>query len=354
MTGIILPFDRTDTEPLWQGIYTYEGWREYVNAPQLEKPRLPTLQEYRALPEMEREALDLERMRYALGFGPLKTPALEKVSKVVKNELRVNLGAPADQVKGGVVIDGHASYGKTTIAKTIARQYELMIRSKARFADASARDLFIPVVHVTLQRNTSPKAMALAVCRYLNVPLRGRETEDDLVRAIYDAVPRHRILMFVIDDIHFLRARSKEGQETSNFLKSLMSLTGATFLYVGIDVEKMGILQEHGVASLVSSQTASRFKRAPVLPFGKEDSAWRSLLRKIEGQLCLLDQTPGTFEGCYKLIYNRTGGSIGTLMNLMRNAAVEAIGGTERITVDDLRSVDLDYAATKQGGLEDS
>ena len=63
------------------------------------------------------------------------------------------------------------------------------------------------------------------------------------MQAIYQAVERHTILLFVVDDIHFLRVRSKSGQETSNFLKSLMSLTGATFIYVGVDVEQMGVLR---------------------------------------------------------------------------------------------------------------
>ncbi|MGX9687364.1 ATP-binding protein [Deinococcus wulumuqiensis] len=353
MTGIILPGDGPGGQMPEQGIYTYEGWRQYVAAPTLERPVLPTLEEYRAMNAAQREAIDRERRRYVMGFGPLSTPAMQRVSEVLKKQLRVNLHVPADQVKVGVVIDGLASHGKTTIAKTVARQFERMIREKASFRDDRARDAFIPVVHVTLHPKMTPKSMAWEICHFLNVPVRGRETEQQLVSAIHEAVARHRILLFVIDDIHFLKGRSREGQELSDFLKSLMSRTGATFLYVGIDVESMGIMQDRGAVSLASSQTAARFVLQKVWPFEKEDRMWRVLLRDVEEHLCLLDQVPGTLEKCYRLIYNRTGGSIGTLMNLLRNAAEGAIGRTERITADDLRSVSLDYAASVQGSLED-
>lgn len=353
MTGIVLPWDAPDGPPVTRSIYTYEGWRLYVNAPTLSLPVLPTLADYRALSPAQRRALDQARLRYVMGFGPLATPAMKDVGDVLKRQLRINMQVPADQVKVGVVIDGHASHGKTTIAKTIARQFERMIRREASFADPASSDLFVPVVHVTLLRSTTPKGLALAICEFLNVPLRGRETEQQLVTAIHLAVTRHRIQIFVIDDIHFLQARSEAGRETSNFLKSLMSLTGATFLYIGIDVESMGFLQEHGAPSLASSQTAARFVVQRVQPFAKEDRVWRVLLREVERHLCLLDQEAGTLEKHYRLIYNRTGGSIGTLMNLLRNAASGAIGGTERVTADDLRRAELDYAATVQGSLED-
>ncbi|WP_119674067.1 ATP-binding protein [Deinococcus sp. RM] len=354
MSGIVFPWEATDGQPASQSIYTYEGWRLYVNAPVMTPLQLPTLAEYRALPLAGRQQLDQARLRYVMGFGPLSTPALKQVGEVLKRHIRINMQVPTDQVKVGVVIDGHAAHGKTTIAKTIARQFERMIRREAIFADPAASDLFIPVVHVTLLRSTTPKGLALAICQFLNVPLRGKETEQQLVSAVQQAVIRHRILLFVIDDIHFLQPRSKEGKETSNFLKSLMNLTGATFLYIGIDVESMGFLQEHGAPSLASSQTAARFVVQRVRPFGKEDQVWRLLLREVERHMCLLDQPPGTLEHHYRLIYNRTGGSIGSLMNLLRNAALGAIGGTERVTAAELRQAELDYAATVQGSLEDS
>ena len=354
MTGIILPFGppQGDGENA-QGdnIYTYDGWRAFVKRPVATPPLPMTRALYGQLPPQGRRLYDETRKTYIMQFGPLNTPMLDEVKTAIKDQADANLRAPRDQVKVGVIIDGHANLGKTTMVKTIARQFELTIRKQASFESAEAEHLFIPVVHVTLQRDTTPKAMAEAICHYLHVPLRGSKTENQLVQAIYEAVERHRILMFVIDDIHFLRVRSKSGQDTSNFMKSLMSRTGATFVYVGVGVEDMGILQEQG-DTLATSQTASRFIHMPVSAFEKGSDHWKLFLRKIEGHLMLLDHTPGTLEKYADLLYNRTGGSVGPLMNLLRKAALQAVGGVERIDRRALLRALMDYKSMMNGNLE--
>lgn len=354
MTGIILPFgppQGDDENAQGDNIYTYDGWRAFVNRPPLISPGLLPRAMYEGLTAESRRSYNETRRTYIMQFGPLNTPMLKDVKDVIKEQLYANVRAPRDQVKVGVIIDGHANLGKTTMIKAIARQFELTIRKDTGFESAEAEHLFIPVVHVTLQRDTTPKAMAQAICQYLHVPLRGRETEHQLVQAIYQAVNRHRIALFVVDDIHFLRVRSKSGQETSNFLKSLMSLTGATFIYVGVGVEEMGILEEQG-GTLATSQTASRFIHQPIPAFEKGDDLWKDFLRKIEKHLPLLDQTPGTLEKYADLLYNRTGGSVGPLMNLLRKAALKAVGGLERIDRPALLQAHMDYKSMMNGSLE--
>ncbi|WP_104990668.1 ATP-binding protein [Deinococcus sp. NW-56] len=355
MTGIILPFgppqgDGEDAQG--DNIYTYDGWRAFVNRPVPTPPPAMTRALYEALPREGRELYDETRRTYIMQFGPINTPMLDVAKQVIKEQVDANVRAPLDQVKTGVIIDGHANLGKTTMVKAIARQFERSIRARTSFAGPEAEHLFIPVVHVTLQRDTTPKAMAQAICHYLHVPLRGRETEHQLVQAIHEAVRRHRILLFVVDDIHFLRVRSKSGQETSNFLKSLMSLTGATFVYVGVGVEELGILQEHG-PTLATSQTASRFIHLPIPPFEKGSDAWTRLLRAVEGHLALLDQEPGTLEKHAALLFGRSGGSVGPLMNLLRKAALQAVGGQERIGAQALRQARMDYKSMMDGSLEE-
>ncbi|MDL2344788.1 ATP-binding protein [Deinococcus sp. MIMF12] len=351
MAGILLPFQTASADD--QNIYTYEGWRAYVDAPTLEPPPRMTRAAYEALSTHVRAEYDEARRLYIMRFGPLNTPDMQVVKLAIKEQLEANIRAPRHQVKVGLVVDGHANLGKTTIAKAVGRQFERRVRGPGTVPDPRAHDEFVPVVHVTLQRDTTPKGLAQAICDYLHVPHRRDTTEPVLVRAIYRAVERHRILLFVVDDIHFLQARSRGGQETSNFMKSLMTITGATFVYVGVDVEQMGVLQEHGTPTLASSQTASRFIHLPVRPMEKGSEAWRRLLRAVEGHLPLLDHEAGTLERCADLLYSRTGGSVGPLMNLLRTTALRAVGGEERLDHRALRAARMDYRSTMEGNLED-
>lgn len=351
MAGLLLPFQVPSGED--QNIYTYEGWRAYVQTSPLEPLPRMTRAAYDALSPDARSQYVEVRRSYIMRFGPIYTPDLHVIKLAIKEQMQANIRAPRHQVKVGLIVDGHANLGKTTIAKAVGRQFELSVRNLNTVPDAGVRDLFIPVVHVTLQRDTTPKGMAQAICDYLHILHRRDTTEPVLVRAIYEAVERHNILLFVVDDIHFLQARSRGGQETSNFLKSLMSLTGATFVYVGIDVEQMGVLQEHGTLTLASSQTASRFIRLPVRSMEKGSEDWKMMLGAVEAYLPLLDQEPGTLERYANLLYGRTGGSIGALMNLLRTTALQAVGGKECLDHDALRAARMDYRSTMEGNLGD-
>lgn len=338
------------TQDRWQTIYTREGWSAYVNAPTPVGPRVLKRDEYEALEEAARRQYDFERRKYIMNSGPIMTPAVSEALGCARGLLEANILAPVNQVKTGIVIDGHANLGKTTVATVVARQFERWIRKEENYQPVvKSRDLFLPVVHLTLLHDTSPKSMAEAICKYLGVPLRGRETESQLVDAIFVAVQQHDIKLFVVDDIHFLRVRSKNGQETSNFMKSLMTLTGATFIHVGVDVEQMGFLQEHGAVTLASSQTASRFIHIPIRPFDREDQDWRALIDSVEARLPLLDHEPGSLGKLYRSLYDSTGGMMGSFMHLVRTAAFRAVGRAERLDRAGLTSVRRDYLAETTG-----
>jgi len=73
----------------------------------------------------------------------------------------------------------------------------------------------------------------------------------------------------------------------------------------------------------------------------------------VEGHLTLLAQEPGTLERHADLLYGRTGGSMGALMNLLRITALQAVGGKEYLDHQALRAAHMDYRSTMEGSLED-
>ena len=80
-------------------------------------------------------------------------------------------------------------------------------------------------------------------------------------------------------------------------------------------------------------------------PFPR-DAQWTSLIAALEHSLRLHRHVPGTLPGLDLYLHQRTGGSIGTLLRLIRSAAIQAIlDGSERITTQTLESINVDIAA---------
>jgi hypothetical protein len=74
---------------------------------------------------------------------------------------------------------------------------------------------------------------------------------------------------------------------------------------------------------------------------------WRALIATLESMLRLHKHEPGTLVGLADYLYQRTGGMIGSLSQLIRGAAIPAVGGDEQITRDLLDLVPVDYAAAR-------
>lgn len=341
-SGVWLPFQRDDDDD----IYTYEGWRKYRDRDAPEKPPLISKDDYQSLDVDAQHDYDELRRLYTMRFPSINTPDLKQAHERMWGQLQSNLYSQPDSVKVGAMIDGYAGLGKTVIAKTFARRFERHLLKIARFATPKNRDEFIPVVHVTLKGQTTPKGLAQSICRFLAIGLRGRPSEQELIDAICVAVKKHNVLLFVIDDIHFLDPKYDHSKEITSHLKALMSLTGKTFLYVGIDCEKMGIFKDPGNNNPLASQTASRFIHQVVRPFEKNDKSWRVLLKSIEAHLFLLNHTPGTLEKLSGYLFKRTQGNLGSLMNLLQKGAFLAIGGHEKLDRAYLDQVQIDYRAS--------
>jgi hypothetical protein len=73
---------------------------------------------------------------------------------------------------------------------------------------------------------------------------------------------------------------------------------------------------------------------------------WHQLVAALEGTLRLHAHVPGTLTGQARYLHQRTGGMIGSLMHLIRAAAITAIiDGTEAINPDLLDDIQIDHSA---------
>ena len=113
-----------------------------------------------------------------------------------------------------------------------------------------------------------------------------------------------------------------------------------TFVYAGISVERAGLL-----SGTRGEQIAGRFSMIRTGPFGRGQQ-WQALIAALEGSLRLHRHRDGTLAGLAGYLHGRTGGMIGSLLRLVRAAAIQAVlDGTEAITKATLESIPVDIAS---------
>jgi hypothetical protein len=127
-------------------------------------------------------------------------------------------------------------------------------------------------------------------------------------------------------------------------LKYFSERIPATFAYAGIDVERNGLL-----SGTRGEQIAGRFGMVRTAAFPRGEY-WTGLISAIEESLRLHRHQPGALTGLEEYLHRRTGGMIGSLLRLIRGAAIQAIlDGTEKITRTALDSIGVDIASETAG-----
>ena len=101
----------------------------------------------------------------------------------------------------------------------------------------------------------------------------------------------------------------------------------ATFVYAGINVERAGLLN-----GTRGEQIAGRFSMIRTGAFGRGQQ-WHALIAALEDSLRLHHHRPDTLVELADYLHNRSNGMIGSLLRLIRAAAIQAVlDGTETIT----------------------
>ena len=115
-------------------------------------------------------------------------------------------------------------------------------------------------------------------------------------------------------------------------------------MLAGINVERAGLL-----SGPRGEQIAGRYSMVRTGPFPR-DSQRTTLVAAIEGSLRLHRHQPGTLPGLAGYLHERTSGMIGSLLWLVRSAAIQAvIDSTEKITRASMRAITVDIASPDTG-----
>jgi len=345
---VILPLERDELLSRW------EGWRHFAEDPALEKPQSLSAKQIDKLGEDDRVAYDYHRERYHANFL-VTTPQVKRLNVRLWDLLDANQQGPS-RVKGAAIVDSPPGLGKTTAVDAFGRAFHRrqILRHGKDFDDGQT--LHIPVCHVAFKGKTNTRALNEAILNFYNHPsaeaaktrhLRNR----NLAALAAESVRRHGTRLIIVDDVHFLKIHTDEGEAVANELKWLANEYPATFLFTGVNMTETGLLSESKTSkNLAMSQIARRWTRLTLPPFehpvGEHRKAWLSLLGTIETHLVLANARPRMLRGQADYLYERSTGMIGSLFKLITLGAVHAMrDGTEDLTREVLDEIDIDVAA---------
>jgi len=346
-----------------RSLSTYEGWKDFAERPPREQPETLTVDQLDALDPGAQARYDAERRAWHANIL-LRTRQVHGVHTQLADILDSNL-QDSDRVKSAAALDAPPALGKSTVVNTFGRDFHRQrIAEIGEYLDADRDVLHLPVCHITVPGRLTIKGLHMMILGFYAHPatagiLHRSMAGRDLARAAADCIERHDTRLVIIDDLHFLSMRTRDGVEVANQLKWLSNEYSATFLFAGVALRERGLVGEGAVGK--EAAMAQTFRRWTVLsldPYSlrtkhtRDD--WCSLLWHIEQALVLADSRDGMLVDMSRYLFARTTGNIGSLMDLIRRGASRAIRtgqeSIDRALLDDIR-ID-EGAETERGELE--
>lgn len=318
--------------------YTKESWNAWVARPgsYVTPEEMPTPRQYKNMGESAKSSFNRRRRQHLSDLVVVQTPALTKIQDAALFTLIANeeeaLGS-----KVGIAISGPATMGKSTLTRDFARKLTLEQRGGVPwFQTGPILAEHHPVVIVTVPGKVTPKAISQRICHFLAIPYRASTTENELNVRISQHFAHCRVKLVIIDECQKIKGATTAGQEASEHLKDLADMSGATFMYVGVDLENSGLFGSR------AEHTSGRFSIHRLEPFAN-DMVWRTVLAAFDNAIRLVEHRSGVLQNEFAdVIWERTGGRMGPLAQLIKLASIRAIhNGTEAITTDNLNETVL-------------
>lgn len=332
----------TQTEPeIRHPLSTKQGWASFAGQPNPEPPRLLPREDWTRLDGLERELYNEARQDYHSALLLVATPDIRRIihygSKLVANNRGKQLG------RRGLLVSGASGTGKSTSITQLGKKFQIDLQR--RYPPNPER---IPVVYIVVPPDADPRSLAREMAAFLGLPIGRNDNPQSIAHTVAEVMRRVGTGMVLVDEIHRLDLTTRRGQDASDQLKYFFDTISATFVYSGLDLEESNLL-----SGMRGRQILGRFVPIKTGPFAyrtdQDKQDWVKLVASMEQTLRLHKHQAGTLIKRADYLHARTGGMIGSLDQLIYEAANDAItDGTEKITKAHLDAVLLDGAAVAQ------
>ena len=230
-----------------------------------------------------------QRSVWHANLGPYLTPEMLDVTDQLDLIVQSNR-QDGDRVRSAAVLDAYPGLGKTTLVVHYGARFHQDQMDMYGPTTATGSDR-IPVAYVRLTSNTTMRSLNSMLCHFYAHPAADRGNATVLGARASQRALDSATRLIIVDDVHFLDMKRQDGREVANHFKWLANEFAATFLFVGVGIAERGLLTEGLSTRVQYAQTARRWTRTSLSPFGIEDAAgrktWRSLLLAIERDIVL-------------------------------------------------------------------
>lgn len=296
-----------------------------LQAPEAPSGHLPT---GRAKTEYDQQRLD-----YLSGGIVLHTQAVLGAKLQLTRAFQENRARNSGHA--GVMLSGESTVGKTTTAKRVMRwvlgEYAKQVPDWRSYEQ-------VPVMYVEVPWDSSGKALLQDMAAFFGLSVSRRDTSADLRNKVVGAIRRARTQLIVVDELQNLAASNKAGLgETVDLLKGLHNDVSSTFMYCGVDLLRSSLMN-----GARGQQLKNRFSVVELSAYKWSNPdhrrQWKRLVRGFEENLLLRDHKVGTLDAELQYLWERTGGSIGSVGKRLTGTTIELINeGAELETLDRAR-----------------
>lgn len=340
MTTDYLPPGMDSADDLGRNpLATKEGFAAFAAQGIIEPPRLLPAVDRARLTEAEAEIYMDVRQRYHSQLLLVATPDIMRVTTAGQKLIRNNRGKQLG--RKGLMAEGDSGTGKSTSITQLGKKH--MIDLQRRGVGAHGR---IPVVYIIAPHQATPAKLSLELAAFLGLPVHKNDGEHYITHAVVSVLRKVGCSLVLVDEIHRVDLATRDGANASDYLKYLFDSVPATFVFAGLPGHSL-------FSGMRGRQFASRFKTVNTSAFGyglkAQRELWDKLIVSMEEPLRLHQHRPGMLLEYAHYLHSRTGGMIGSLDQLIHDAANDAIAdGTEKITKRHLEEVLLDTTAEQQ------
>ncbi|AHH98801.1 TniB family NTP-binding protein [Kutzneria albida] len=175
---------------------------------------MPSYRDYLRLPEDERARLDEDREDYHSALVIVRTEQMKRIHHQIHRRMRTN-ARQAPGARRGIVLDGPATIGKSTLVEVFAADFERHLRHRRpeRFprrgstrpytVDGYLVD-YTPVVYLNIPSQATPKDLSMLLADYLCHPQPHQATKNEITTTVLDGIRLCGVELVVIDDVRFL------------------------------------------------------------------------------------------------------------------------------------------------------
>jgi len=223
-----------------------------------------------------------------------------------------------------MLITGTQGAGKTTLLEWYAGEFPI---------HELPEKTVIPILITNVPAPATVKNLAAEMLKAIGDPAAERGTISSLTLRLREFLFTCEVELIILDEFQHFDDRKSRGvlKNVSDWLKNLLNQTKIPIVLVGMP----------GCESVLDAKGNEQFKRRVahregIQPFGwtgsKENEEFRQLLKRIDDELPLLEDSNLADLATAFLIYEATGGVINYVMKLLRRACRIAIeNGRERI-----------------------